>query len=285
MFPVFLTRVKTKDGLTLEGIYLKPRRKSKIAIVWLHGLSSRFSSGQTLIRELGGLCQKRGIGYLKFNNRGHDIAARGVKGLVGSGFEKFKDCVLDIKAAVNLAHRLGYRKIILAGHSTGANKALYYLYKIRDRSVKGLMLLGPINDLVAEEKRIGKRRLANTLALAKRLEGKPRTVICQDKRVYSPARYISLYNPGEAEDVFPYYNPRAKWKELKSVKAPVAVVIGGRDQFLDKSAKQFIEVFRQNAKSAKSFSGIIIKGANHGFHKKEKELSQSVIKWIKRAIA
>jgi alpha-beta hydrolase superfamily lysophospholipase len=134
MLPVYLTKIKTRDGVTLEGIAVLPRRKSNTALVWLHGLSSRFSSGQTLIKELSAACQKSGIGYFKFNNRGHDIVNRDLpEKLGGAGFEKFEDCVLDIRAMLNFAGNLGYKKIILAGHSTGANKALYYLYKTRDR--------------------------------------------------------------------------------------------------------------------------------------------------------
>ncbi|KKW18681.1 MAG: hypothetical protein UY60_C0006G0024 [Parcubacteria group bacterium GW2011_GWB1_50_9] len=58
-----------------------------------------------------------------------------------------------------------------------------------------------------------------------------------------------------------------------------------------------MDAFRKNAVStrqnfskqnsggqAKSFFGIIIKGANHGFQKKEKKLAHAILKWIKRAV-
>ena len=46
---------------------------------------------------------------------------------------------------------------------------------------------------------------------------------------WSARRYVSLYKPGQAEDVFPYYRPGARWPALRSVRVPVAVIIGGRD--------------------------------------------------------
>ena len=131
MIPVLLTKIKTREGLVLEGIVVEPRRKdkNKTAIIWLHGLSSKFYSGQTLIRELSSVCRRAGVGYFKFNNRGHDVADWENAGMIGAGFEKFTDCVLDIRAMILFAKKLGYKDIILAGHSTGANKALYYVYK------------------------------------------------------------------------------------------------------------------------------------------------------------
>lgn len=283
MFPVFLTKVKTRDGLFLDGICVKPKRKSATAIIWLHGLSSRFSSGQALIKELSLLCGRNGIGYFKFNNRGHDIATRGTRGLAGSGFEKFSDCVLDIKAMIGLVRKLGYRNIILAGHSTGANKALYYLYKTKDRRVKGLMLLGSLSDVVVGFKGGGLKERNKALAIAKKLKDKKQEQLMPLKYgLYTARRYWSLYHPGEAEDVFPYYNFRAGWKELKSVKVPLAVIIGSRDEHLDRPAGDLIRIFSEKAKSAENFSGIVIKNANHGFLKKEKQLSRTIVNWIKK---
>lgn len=100
MIPVLLTKLKTRDGIVLDGIVVLPKRRSNTALIWLHGLGSRFSSGQTLIKELSQECRKNGIGYFKFNNRGHDIVnrdGRGKKRLQGAGLEKFENCVLDIR--------------------------------------------------------------------------------------------------------------------------------------------------------------------------------------------
>lgn len=313
MIPVFLTRIKTSDGITLEGIVVLPKRKGNIprpkrpgsrrqrrlgtALIWLHGLTSRFSSGQTLIKALSSLCAKNQIAYFKFNTRGHEIVSLGSKKkkYIGAAFEKFEECVRDIDAVIRFAKKLGYKKIILAGHSTGANKALYYQYKKKNPAVKGILLAGAISDMSAW--RTGDpKKMSRAIKIAKRAKTKD-TLLPQEYGTYSASRYLSLFEAGHAEDVFPYHNPRASWKELKSVRVAVAVIIGSKDQHLDRPAKNLIETFRKNAQSthpsfakqnlggqAKSFSGIIIKGANHGFQKHEQELSRDIMKWIKRAI-
>lgn len=283
MIPALLAKIKTRDGITLEGIIVKPRRKTLTALVWLHGLGSRFSSGQALIAELSKRAAQNKIAYLKFNTRGHDVVTKGGKQFIGSAFEKFEECIHDIRAMIAFARHLGYKRIILAGHSTGANKALYYVYKTRNRSVKGLVLAGPANDIVADAKRVGRKTLAEGSRYAKKLKQKDANALMPRRfGFYSARRFVSLYKPGTAEDVFPYYNPRARWKELKRIHIPLAVIFGSREEHIDRPSKELIEVFRKNAKSAKSFSGIIVKGANHGFHRKEKELAKEIIRFIKK---
>lgn len=286
MISVLLSQIKTRDGITLDGIYVPPKRKSKTALVWIHGLSSRFSSGQTLIKELSDLCKKNGIGYFKFNNRGHDVVNRDGKDkkyLQGGGVEKFEECILDVSATISFARSLGYKKIILAGHSTGANKALYYVYQTQDRRVSGLMLLGPISDIAAMQKVIGRANLNKGLKTAKKiLKENPQLFMPPGFGYLNTAkRFISLYTPGTAEDVFPHYDEKANWRELGAVKIPIAVIVGSRDEHLDIRAQDLVEIFRKNADNTKMFSGIIIKGANHGFHGREKELASSLVNLIK----
>lgn len=304
MIPVLLTKIKTRDGINLDGIYVAPKRKSKNALIWLHGLTSYFHSSQTFVKELSSRCTKLGFGYFKFDTRGHDLVTRGQgkNQFLGTLFEEFRDCVFDIKAMVNFAKRLGYKNIILAGHSTGANKAVYYLYRTRDHNIKGIILIGGLNDINAEIKRVGEKEFEKNIRLAERLNKRnPHSFFTSKGFLFTPRRYLSLHRPGTAEDVFPYYNPGANWKELKSVRVPIAVIIGSKDEYLDRPAKKLIEIFQskaeQNANStrqnfsrknlggqAKSFSGIIIKNAGHGFYKKEKELAGEIINWIKRAM-
>ena len=170
--PIALARLRTRDDVYLDGVFAEPSRRSETALVWVHGLGSVFSSGQPLIRELSVRLTRAGVGYFKFNTRGHDVVAGRGRTLAGAAFERFRDCVLDFRAVIAFARRRGYRKIILAGHSTGANKVLYYAAKIADRRVTGLILLGPISDIAGEAKRIGRRELGRRVARASRLAAK-----------------------------------------------------------------------------------------------------------------
>jgi pimeloyl-ACP methyl ester carboxylesterase len=279
---VSLARARTRDGVWLDGLSVEPKRRRRVALLWVHGLGSVFSSGQPLIAELSARLNRVGIGYFKFNTRGHDAVARGGKRIAGAAFERFGDCVADLRAAIAFAAACGYSKIILAGHSTGANKALYYAARTGDRRVIGLILLGPISDIAGEVKRIGQRELERRVAVAKRLARRdPQALVPGHWGFWSAPRYVSLYRPGEAEDVFPYYRPSARWAALRRVRAPIAAIVGGRDEFLDRRPEELIAAFKQNATRARSFTGIVIPRALHGFAKREAALATAIVDWIR----
>jgi len=282
LISVHLTSIKTRDGIVLEGIAMLPRHKTKIALIWLHGLSSRFSSGQKMINELSSACNSAGIGYFKFNTRGHDVASRAGDMMIGAGFERFEDCTHDIRAMIRFAKAQGCTNIILAGHSTGANKAVYYAAISKDKSIKGLVLLGAISDIVAFQKEMGKKKLAAARETAKRLRKNPKALMPVQYGIFSARRLWSLCNPGEHEDTFPYYDPKRKWTSFERIKTPIHIIIGSRDKHLDRTPANYLSTFQHHALLTKDFRGLIIKGANHSFRKKEKEVAEQIVSWIKK---
>jgi len=280
--PVSLARLRTRDAAFLDGISVDSPRRNGTALVWIHGLGSVFSSGQPMIREVSTRLRRAGLGYFKFNTRGHDIVARAGLRLAGASFERFGDCVEDIRTVIAFARRSGYRKIVLAGHSTGANKALHYLARTGDRRVIGLILLGPISDVAGEIKQIGRRALERRVAVAERITRRsPEALVPRAFGFWSARRYLSLYRPGEAEDVFPYYRPNARWAALRRVRTPVAAIIGSRDEFLERPAQDVIDALRRNATRARSFTGVTIPGAPHGFQEYERALAGTIADWIR----
>jgi pimeloyl-ACP methyl ester carboxylesterase len=279
---VSLVRLRTRDGVFLDGVVAEPARRRRAALVWVHGLGSSFSSGQPLIRALSRRLNADGIAYLKLDTRGHDVVARAGRGLAGAAFERFGASVRDIGAMVGLARQAGYRRVILAGHSTGANKVLHYAARARDRRVAGLILLGPVSDVAGEMKKIGARELRRRVAVAERIARRdPDALVPRAFGFWSARRYISLYRPGETEDVFPYYRPDARWSALRRVRVPVAAILGSRDEYLDRRPAEIMEAFARNASGARSFTSIVIPGARHGFQGREAVLARAVAGWIR----
>lgn len=277
---VSLVRLRTRDGVWLDGVMAEPRRR-RAALIWVHGLGSMFSSGQVLIQELASRLTAAGVGYFKFSNRGHDVVAGRGKHLAGAAFERFGQSVADIRAMVTFAAARGYGKVILAGHSTGANKVLHYTARARDRRVIALILLSPVSDIAAAAKQVGARELRRRVAAAERLVRRDRqALVPRAWGFWSARRYISLYRPGEDEDVFPYYRPGARWSALRSVRLPMAAIIGSRDEYLDRRPQEVIDAFRRNAVRAHPFTGVVLRGAGHGFQKRERELADVIVRWV-----
>ncbi|HSE05017.1 MAG TPA: alpha/beta fold hydrolase [Methylomirabilota bacterium] len=280
--PVLLVSARTRDGVVLDGVAAHPRGRRRTALVWVHGLGSSFSSGQPMIRTLVARLNAAGLGYLKLDTRGHGVVARAGARLVGAAFERFGASVHDLRAAIGLAAASGYRRVILAGHSTGANKALHYLARTGDRRVAGLALLGPIADVAGEWRRIGRRALARRVAAAERIaRHDPEALVPRAWGFLSARRYISLYRPGEAEDVFPYYRAGARWPALRRVRVPVAVIIGGGDEYLDRRAAEVVAAFERSAIRAQGFTGIVVPRARHGFRGHEPAVARALVRWAR----
>ena len=204
---------------------------------------------------------------------------------MGAAFERFADCVKDIRAMIAFARQAGYRTVVLAGHSTGANKALYYVGTTRDRRVTGLILVGPVSDIAAETKRIGRRALRRRVATAERIARRdPDELVPREFGFWSAGRYLSLYRAGEPEDVFPYHQPDARWGSLSRVRIPTAVIIGSRDEYLDRRPQEVIAAFREYAVRVRSFTGTIVPGATHGFQGHEGALAGQIAHWIRRRV-
>ena len=279
--PVSLVRIATRDGVWLDGAVTEPRGRRRAALVWVHGLGSVFSSGQPLTSELSTRLNADGVAFFKLNNRGHDVVAGRGRNLAGAAFERFGHSLEDIRTMIAFVRRCGYRRVVLAGHSTGANKVLYYAARTRDRRIAGIILAGPVSDVAAEAKRVGARELRRRVAVAVRIARRdPDGLVPKAWGFWSARRYISLYRPGEIEDVFPYYRPNARWTAFRGVRLPVAAILGGRDEFLDRPAPEAIEAFRRNATRDRSFTGVVIPRARHGFQGHERELADVVGRWI-----
>jgi acetyl esterase/lipase len=280
--PVSLVRARTRDGVWLDGVAAEPARRRSVALIWVPGLGSVFSSGQPLIQELSSRLTASGVGYFKFNTRGHDVVAGRGRRLAGAAFERFGQSVEDIRAMIALARRCGYARVVLAGHSTGANKVLHYTARARDRRVAAIALLGPISDIAGEMKRIGGPALRRRVATAERIARRdPLGLVPRAWGFWSARRYVSLYKPGQAEDVFPYYRPGARWPALRSVRVPVAVIIGGRDEYLDRGPRELIGAFERNAARSAAFTGAVVAGAQHGFQKREAEVAEVLVGWLR----
>jgi alpha-beta hydrolase superfamily lysophospholipase len=283
--PVSLVSVRTRDGVVLDGVAAHPRGRRHAALIWVHGLGSRFSSGQPLIGALSAGLNAAGIGYLKVDTRGHDVVARAGRRLVGAAFERFGESVRDLRAVIALAVRSGYREVILAGHSTGANKVLHYLARTRDRRVAGLALLGPIADVAGERRKVGGRELARRVAAAERIARRdPEALVPRAWGFLSARRFLSLYRPGGTEDVFPYYRPAARWAALRRVRVPLAVIVGSRDEYLDRSAEELIAAFARNATGTRMFTGVVVPRARHGFRGWERVLAREVVRWAGKVV-
>jgi pimeloyl-ACP methyl ester carboxylesterase len=281
--------IKTRDGLKLYGILSEPEvfDSARTAVIFVHGLTSAFYHGLSRAGALQEACQAAGYALALYNNRGHDVAIpgmipgkSGIAAFGGSGFERFEDCLHDIDAVISHLKKKGYKKFVLIGHSTGANKVAYYLAKRASaKNILGGVLLSAISDIAGELAVHKKEYLAMR---AKVSTMKSDEIVLSELGPYlmSPARFKSLYTPGGSEDMFPYYDKAIPWKLFSLITTPLLVCVGQKDEWLDRPVAEYLQAFVQNAPKKTTLQTVVIPGANHGYKKREQQLAQVLIQWI-----
>jgi mutator protein MutT len=285
---VELSEIVTDDGYIHQGMYAAPQRIGKTAILWIHGLSSTFYSNVPLQDALIHACAALGIGYASFNTRGNNVVT-GVKiadntsmrgyryGNGGAAYEKFEDCVHDISAGLEFLRSKGYSKIIIAGHSTGANKASYFGSTAPFSSlVKGIALLSPISDRLSIKASfwvLPTMRFLSSIGFGNILMSGVSFLMM------TPNRILSLISAGSAEDQFTYGGPEPILEGYSNIRYPVCVVFGQRDEHADRPITDICSTFNAHSPHTKNCKSIMITGADHAFTSHEEELASHLVSW------
>ena len=276
----------TKDKLELNGFLIHSKPKNKKIILNVFGMTGNFFSSARywkLHQQSTGsefdifLAANRGMGsvfsFRKINRR---------RALIGTAREKFEACVYDIDGALGFLKSLGYRKVILLGHSTGCQKVCYYQYKIGDKIVKGIVLLAPCDDYNLSRKQLG-TNFTKAVAICKNMVKKQYGSELTPKWIsyYTAKRFLSYADLRNVEARL--FNYDSKLKEFSSIRCPILAVFGDSDVNVVKPVQECLKILEEKSAS-KKFNWEIIKNADHGFTNKEQKLSCIIMDWLKKAI-
>lgn len=287
-----IVKTITEDGLELQGFW--SNQKSKVAVFHSHGTAGDFYTHKFIELEAEKL-QKEGISFLSANNRGHDVYAdirkHGKDGKitwtqVGAAFEKFEDCIFDLKAWIDFLEKQGVTHIILQGHSL-SQKLVYYQHIKKDPRVIGQIHLSPCNDAGFMYFTLGEKEYKKTNLMVQKmvLEGRGRELLPPKLTVVCPMAAIAysgyLTEEGTG-NIFPYHNSSSeKWKILKLIREPFLAIFGGADDFIKPSIAEAVKLFKENAISAKNIDVKIIENAPHSYVGYEEELVNIIVNWTK----
>ncbi len=273
---------RATDGLRLDG-FLAGRRKAGLCIIYVHGMASNFYSGGIPL-ALMRAARRAGYSVLAANTRGHDIESSGTVALggkrrrirTGTRYERFEESVRDIDGALRFLKSIGYSRFVLAGHSTGCQKILYYQYRRRNRKVRAMVLLAPDDDYNLNKKELG-RKWARLVKKARRMVRLGRGNACCPALPFSPQRFLSVADPGRIEARL--FNYDGKLREFSSIRIPMYVIFGSRDEGAVKPVEMYMKILREKANST-AFDSMLIRGASHSFTGYEDAMAASVVKWI-----
>ena len=131
--------IKTLDGFKVQAALWQPEGippTDTTIIVQVHGSGGNLAS--LPLRVIARALSARGYAALSISTRQHDEHVN---------TDNFFDVRQDIEAAVVTAKALGFRSIILQGHSLGTVQAAFYAASDWDPTIKAVVLTGAFGKL------------------------------------------------------------------------------------------------------------------------------------------
>lgn len=297
MKPAEFIEIRTKDSLLLPGLLYRAQR-ARAAAIYLHGNgSSSVFYGESGNRPLASALNKKGISVLFFNNRGaHIIKKLNVKYRgkttrkpYGMAHEKIKECIPDIDGAVSFLKKKGYKEFYLIGESTGANKICVYNFYKKNNEISKYILLCGGDDTGIYYHMLGKSKFWKLLSKSKKeIKVRRGEEIIPEllPDIFSYTGFYDIANPDGDYNTFPFYEVIRKvklsdkplFRHFKSIKKPSLVVYGSQDEYAWGDVPRVVEILKRYQPK---ITYKIIKGADHGFRGREKQLANTVANWLK----
>jgi pimeloyl-ACP methyl ester carboxylesterase len=131
--------IKAIDGFQVDAALWQPSGKQSVdttLIVMVHGSGGSYRRAPE--SALGPRLATKGYASLAINTRQHDERIN---------TDNFLDVRRDIDAAVQVGRALGYKTLVLQGHSLGNIQVQFYAATNWDHDIKAVMLLGAFGNL------------------------------------------------------------------------------------------------------------------------------------------
>ena len=281
-------RANTADKLRLSGLLFEPDLGSKVGILHLHGRAGGFYANaflDVMAEDYTGA----GFGFLSASLRGHDQIADFRVGdteqikRIGQAFDVFEECVLDIESWLEFFRSKGYEKIILQGYSQGGGKAVYLLNEKPQADVVALVLMSPA-DAAGLLKKYSREDFENDLTLAQGMaaQGRGNELLPRPIRgtyYVSAKSFVDEFGDQTKANIFPVFE-NGDFGKLENIKVPVLVFYGSKENLCVNSPTEDLAIIVKHLKNKKSKT-LIIDGADHTYHKQEKQVADSITDWLK----
>ncbi|HEY5667850.1 MAG TPA: alpha/beta hydrolase [Candidatus Saccharimonadales bacterium] len=285
----------TEDDLRLMGVHYSGK---DTCILMVHGMAGNIIENY-FAQVLGDTLSAAGYGFVYGHNRGYslmnDIVTKPARTKdngwkltrTGVAYELFEDSPKDIAAWITKVKDLGYKKIILLGHSLGCNKVIHYLHTQQGPDIVGVVLASP-PDMVGLVEREGYQPNYRELtAEAQKLvaDGKPRELLSGklwDWCYISAQTYLSIFLPSSAADNLPVlHNPKV-FTQLATLQQPILGIMGEHDDIAIRDLHEDIELIKSRAIACPQFDIAFIEGADHCYENREDAFASTILDWVRK---
>lgn len=282
-----IIRVKTPRGIELKGAMWGSDRMNTVVIM-MSGICSNVFQND-LLTSTGGLLSKNNIAFIAghamdaFSCIAYSDFSTGKQKYTGVVYDDFSLVYEDVEAYVKFARDLGFKNIILAGHSLGSNKIIHYLGNTSDNFVDYFIVSAPVD-------------------LAHWFEVMPNVKECIElaKKFVDENRGTEIlpylfggFSPMSAETVLSFYNAfnlkncpvisnNGETASLFNIKVNGSFVIGEKDSLTDGNPEGFMVKLNSYCKHPERNQVIVIPDASHIFYGKDKEYAQTILECVEK---
>jgi pimeloyl-ACP methyl ester carboxylesterase len=280
----------SEDGFLLEGLRIRPggetaNDRPPAAVVWIHGNAGRFYDYPYV--SVGRALAGAGYAVISANTRGHDISAfvwraaggrptpwespQGMPVGAGSGWDALEEASRDLAAWVDLAgSESATGRVVLVGHSSGAQRVVLYQAERQDRRVTGLVLASadltgfmPPGQLAEAQRMVAEGRGMEVLP------AQPFAPWYRQSALSVAGRHAVLSHMLESADDAP--------ATLARVTCPILALYGTKEPG---GAQGMLQTIRARATAAAGVETRLIEGADHIYSGQEEELARTIGGWI-----
>lgn len=272
----------TKRGSVLNGVLFDAENAGTVVIA-ITGIHGNFYSNPFYI-NIGRTLSSNGIDfiYAQTNDAFGEIETYNVKTgeneIICSWNERFSYTDEDIDAYLEFARNRGYKHIILAGHSLGVNKVIYYLSKHHDLKVpEHFIFLSP----------------ANLTYMMKEVTDNEKDIIRRMVRYGQGEKILPFYFMGWVECTANTANDwisgslnnvhteiDGDFSQIEQIVHNGAMVIGTYDNFTCGDPSKFLRNINDHMKTATENKLIFIEKTGHKYQQKEQEIADVILKLV-----
>ena len=277
-------KIETKRGVLLDGVLFAADGGADTVLIAITGIHGNFYSNP-FYYNIGNTLSAAGIDFIYAQTNDAFGAIRtmnthtGREEIIGSWNERFVLADEDIKAYLDYAEKQGYRHIILAGHSLGANKVIYYLSRHHDSRVEHFLLLSPAN-----------------------LDYMTASVTPQQRDIIR-----HLYERGDADKMLPFLlmgwvectvgtaydwvhsgllnnvhtSPDGNFSQVLQITHTGALLIGTYDNFTDGDPSGFLRNINSHMPTAAQNRLLFIERTGHTYQQKHQEVADKILQLIR----
>lgn len=272
-----IVQVQTKDDIVDSGVLFAPPKDvaKPIAVIWIHGWGVNFYSPTYVV--ISRALAKRGYTTITGNTRMHDLgnveAWRGEERIRGGGYWGVaSEQVRDLAAWLDFAEALGFKKVVLVGHSAGATAVQTYQAQTQDTRVVGVVLA---SGNVRPDTRVPPPEL---VAQAKRMiaDGRPEDLV--QGPFVSAATFMDVVDtPPEFKDFFGVQTPNPG---VTRIRCPLLAFFGTHEDVGNEVDLELLKssIEHQHAGPTR-VNAVMIQGADHMYTGQEDHVAEVIARW------